>query len=201
MMMIQELAFLKAQWQLRGIEQFVEQAAIDGQRIDMVERGLMARLLELGRTMLAGLVAAQGDGDAGKELPAGEHTVRHLDEARTRRYLSIFGELRIRRYVYAVRAGQKIERRNHRHLNQPIHQPARKRCHQRGRRLFAGRGGRRRQQCRDLSFPVPNPVSGHRPGAGSSRANGLQRNVDCNVRSDRLHSVVIHRVWNLEHDR
>jgi hypothetical protein len=26
--------------------------------------------------MLEGFVAAQGDGDAGKELPAGEHTVR-----------------------------------------------------------------------------------------------------------------------------
>jgi hypothetical protein len=110
MMMTQERAFLKAQDQLRGIEQFVKQAVIDDQRIDLVERGLMARLLEVGRTMLKGFVAAQGDGDAGKELPAGEHMVRRLDEPHTRRYLSIFGELRIRRYVYAVRAGQKIER-------------------------------------------------------------------------------------------
>jgi hypothetical protein len=110
MMMTQERAFLKAQQQLRGIEQFVERAVTDGQRIDLVERGLMARLLEIGRTMLEGFVAAQGDGDAGKEQPAGEHTVRRLDERHSRRYLSIFGELRIRRYVYAVRAGQKIER-------------------------------------------------------------------------------------------
>jgi hypothetical protein len=110
MMMTQERAFLKAQQQLQEIEQFVEVSAADCQRIDLVERGLMARLLEIGRTMLEGFVAAQGDGDAGKELPAGEHTVRRLDEPHTRRYLSIFGELRIRRYVYSVRAGQKIER-------------------------------------------------------------------------------------------
>jgi hypothetical protein len=110
MMMTQERAFLKAQQQLQEIEQFVERSVSDGQRIDLVERGLMARLLEIGRTMLAGFVAAQGDGDAGRELPTGEHTVRRLDELHTRRYLSIFGELRIRRYVYAVRVGQKIER-------------------------------------------------------------------------------------------
>ena len=110
MMMTQERSFLKAQQQLREIEQFVEGAVSDRQRIDLVERSLMAHLLEIGRTMLEGFVAAQGDGDAGKELPAGEHTVRRLDEPHTRRYLSIFGELRIRRYVYAVRAGQKVER-------------------------------------------------------------------------------------------
>ena len=110
MMMTQERTFLKAQQQLRGMEQFVEQAATDGQRIDLVERGLMARLLEIGRTMLESFVAAQGNGDAGDELPAGDHTVGRLDQPHPRRYLSIFGELMIRRYIYAVRAGQKIER-------------------------------------------------------------------------------------------
>ena len=110
MMMTQERTFLKAQQQLREMEQFVEQAANDGQRIDVVEPGLMARLLEIGRTMLESFVAAQGNGDAGDELPAGELTVGRLDQPHTCRYLSIFGELRIRRYVYAVRAGQKIER-------------------------------------------------------------------------------------------
>jgi len=44
-------------------------------RIDLVERSLMARLLEIGRTMLEAFVAAQGDGDAGKELPAGDDEV------------------------------------------------------------------------------------------------------------------------------
>jgi len=110
MIMTQERAFLKAQQQLREIDQFVEQAAIDGQRIDLVERGLMARLLEIGRTMLEGFVAAQGDGDAGDELPAGDRTVRRMNPQHARRYLSIFGELRIRRFVYAQREGQKIER-------------------------------------------------------------------------------------------
>jgi hypothetical protein len=38
------------------------------------------------------------------------HTVRRLKSKHTRRYLSIFGELRIARFVYARREGQKIER-------------------------------------------------------------------------------------------
>jgi hypothetical protein len=110
MIMSQERAFLKAQAQLQKMITFVETAATKGQRIDLVERELFSQLLALGHSLLGAFVAAQGDGDSGPELPADDHTVRRLDERRVRRYLSIFGELLIARYVYARREGQAIER-------------------------------------------------------------------------------------------
>jgi hypothetical protein len=109
MIMAQEQAFLKAQQQLQSIEAFVEQAAEDGQRIDQLERELFGRLLSLGHTLLSAFVASQGDGDAGPEqkTPDGR-TVRRSKSKHTRRYLSIFGELLLERFVYAAREGQKI---------------------------------------------------------------------------------------------
>jgi hypothetical protein len=111
MMMTQERAFLKAQTQLSEIEAFVEQAADRGQRIDQVERELFSQLLALGRTLLEAFVAGQGDGDVGTESEAADgRRLRRLKEPHTRRYLSIFGELLIRRRVYAEREKQRIER-------------------------------------------------------------------------------------------
>lgn len=110
MIVAQERTFLKAQHQLQALVAFVEEASEQGERIDLVERELYSQLLLLGHTLLSAFVAEQGDGDLGPTLPApAGHTVRRL-EARACRYLSIFGELAIRRYVYAAREGQKIER-------------------------------------------------------------------------------------------
>jgi hypothetical protein len=111
MIVAQEQAFLKAQQLFASLEGFVEQAAQQEQRIDRVERELFRRLLKLGHALLSAFVAAGGDGDAGSELEtAAGRTVRRLKGKHARRYLSIFGELSIRRYVYAAREGQKVER-------------------------------------------------------------------------------------------
>jgi len=111
MIVAQEQAFLKAQRQLQALEALVEQAAADGQRIDLVERELFSQLLILGHTLLAAFVRAQGDGDLGPQLQTSDgHTVRRLKTKHERRYLSIFGELGIRRWVYASREKQQIER-------------------------------------------------------------------------------------------
>lgn len=111
MIMEQERAFLKAQEQLDGIEVFVEQAVGAGLRIDEVERELFGRLLTLGRTFLEAFVAAQGDGDAGSTLETADgRSVRRSPERHARRYLSIFGELLIRRWVYAEREKRPVER-------------------------------------------------------------------------------------------
>lgn len=110
MIVSQEQAFLKSYAQLGALCDDVERAAREGRRVDRVERDLFDGLLQIGLTLLTAFVDGQGDGDAGQELPAGDHTVRRLEEPRTRRYLSIFGELSITRRVYAVREGQKIER-------------------------------------------------------------------------------------------
>jgi hypothetical protein len=109
MIITQEKAFLKAQTQLQRICRLVEQAATDGQRIDELERELFSQLLAVGLTLLEAFVAAQGDGDAGAELEFDNRQLRRLQDPHLRRYLSIFGELLIRRRVYACREGQKIE--------------------------------------------------------------------------------------------
>ncbi len=110
MMIAQEQQFLKAQTQLQALCEFVRRAEAKDLRIDEVERGLFERLLALGLTLLEAFVAGQGNGDAGPTLDCKNHTVRRLKGLHVRRYLSIFGELLIRRMVYARREGQKIER-------------------------------------------------------------------------------------------
>lgn len=111
MIMSQERAFLKAQRGLQAMEAFVEQATRDEQRIDQVERELFSRLLAVGLALLEAFVAAQGDGDAGAELPTGDgRMVRRLKEPHVRRYLSIFGEVLLHRRVYAEREKQQIQR-------------------------------------------------------------------------------------------
>jgi hypothetical protein len=108
MMMTQEQAFLKSREQLQAIEAYVEASSSTGERIDKVERELFSQLLLVGRTMLEGFVAAQGDGDAGPTLDQEGRTLRRSEEQHPRRYLSIFGELSISRWVYAEREGQMI---------------------------------------------------------------------------------------------
>lgn len=111
MIFAQEQALLKAQADLQDLVAFARQAADDGMRIDQVERQLMRRLLALGLTLLQLFIAEHGDGDLGEQLPADEErTLRRLPQPHDRRYVSIFGELRITRAVYGSREGQAIER-------------------------------------------------------------------------------------------
>jgi hypothetical protein len=63
----------------------------------------------VGLTLIEAFVAAQGDGDAGAELEFDNHLLHRLKDSHTRRYLSIFGELLMKRRVYACREGQKVE--------------------------------------------------------------------------------------------
>ena len=110
MIVAQERALLKAHDQFEALEAFIEQAAADGQRIDGVERELFGRLLAIGHGLLSAFVAAAGDGDAGATLQTPDgRTLRRLQGNHPRRYLSIFGELWIERFVYAPREGQKVE--------------------------------------------------------------------------------------------
>lgn len=109
MIFTKEQLFLKAQTQLADIIRLVEQTIDKGQRIDEMERALFAELLEVGRTLLEAFVVAQGDGDIGEEVDRDGRRLRRSKDRHERRYLSIFGELSIERFVYAVRQGQKIE--------------------------------------------------------------------------------------------
>lgn len=110
MIMSQEQSLLKAQVQLKSLCNLIEQANQKQQRIDEVERDLFAGLLALGQTLLQGFVTQAGDGDAGPALSTEDgRTLQRLAARHPRRYLSIFGEIDINRWVYAQREGQKIE--------------------------------------------------------------------------------------------
>lgn len=111
MIITRERAFLKAQQQLQALQAFVEQSVHEQSRIDQVERELFSQLLALGLTLLQAFVAAHGDGDLGRHLEAADgRQLLRLDGLHPRRYLSIFGELRLSRCVYAEREKQQIER-------------------------------------------------------------------------------------------
>jgi hypothetical protein len=111
MIMTKEMGFLKAQELFQGLQEVVEDALENGQRIDLVERDLMKHLLQIGLTLVQAFVAGSGDGDVGESAtpPGDTEPKRRLPEQHPRRYVSIFGELQIRRWVYGTRAGQKIE--------------------------------------------------------------------------------------------
>jgi hypothetical protein len=110
MILSHEQEFLKAQKRLEQLVVAVRQAAARSERIDRVERDLFRELLGIGRSLLTAFVASQGDGDVGPTTTdvQGE-PCRRLPEPHGRRYVSIFGELRIRRFVYGSREGQRIQ--------------------------------------------------------------------------------------------
>jgi hypothetical protein len=109
MIMAQERAFIKAQSQLETMIAWIRESGPKEGRIDQVERRLFADLLQLGLTLLKGFIAQQGDGDEGETLEHQGRILQRLPRPHKRRYLSIFGELWIRRWVYGQREGQKME--------------------------------------------------------------------------------------------
>ena len=125
-MIAYEREFLKAHEQVERLIEKVQQAANEGRRIDEVERTIFTDLLKMGFHLLSAFVENAGDGDMGETidfratmkgvtLPADEgqtqevRTLRRLPEQHTRRYVSIFGELTVTRWVYGTREGQAID--------------------------------------------------------------------------------------------
>lgn len=110
MIMTQEQAFLKAQEQLQTLIAFIQQAGAERPRVDQVERGWFAHLLDLGFSLLQAFVAAAGNGDEGESVPGPDGRVRRrLPECHQRLYRSIFGVPTIGRHVQGTREGQAIE--------------------------------------------------------------------------------------------
>jgi hypothetical protein len=112
-MLSKELIAAKRQELCQIVDQLLEHVSegVEQQMpIHEVESQTFRTLLAAGRTTLQLLIDLQGDGDVGEEhqLPDGK-TLHRSQEPHTRPYVSIFGELQIKRYVYAQREGQKIE--------------------------------------------------------------------------------------------
>ena len=108
MILAQELGFLKAQKHLEAMIEFVGKASEQQLRADEVERELFRRQLALGLCLLEEFVSRAGNGDEGKRVEKEDRSLQRLGQ-RTRRYVSVFGELAVKRFVYAQREGQKIE--------------------------------------------------------------------------------------------
>jgi hypothetical protein len=108
MILAQETGFLKAQKQLEKMFDFVRQASEQEKRADQVERELLRQVLAMGLSLMKEFVSRAGPGDEGRQVEHEGRTLKRL-EKRSRRYLSVFGELQVERFVYAERAGQKIE--------------------------------------------------------------------------------------------
>lgn len=107
MMMTKENALLKVRDEFDALLALVRQAGPEKLRVDEVERGLWQRLLAIGWAALEAFVADAGDGNVGETLEHEGQELHRLAEARSRRYVSIFGELEIERRVYAVREKQR----------------------------------------------------------------------------------------------
>src|ERR1035437_3460143 len=109
MISVKELDFVKAHEQFQRMCGFLDQALSEGQRVDQVERGLFPQAMTMCLEFLRSFVEAQGDGDRGKTLERERETLDRLPKPHDKRYMSIFGELLIGRWVYGTREGQAIE--------------------------------------------------------------------------------------------
>lgn len=108
-MIAQELTFIKAERVFQRIARSLGQALCDGLRLDEVERQLKEELQEAGLAFLEGFVEASGEGDEGAAVTGEEHVLMRSETPQARRYLSIFGELSISRYVYTSGKKKSIE--------------------------------------------------------------------------------------------
>ncbi len=108
MISVKELDFVKAHEQFQRMCEFLDQALSEGQRVDQVERGLFPQAMTMCLELLRSFVEAHGDGDRGEIVEREGEMLRRLPKPHDKRYLSIFGELLIGRWVYGTREGQAI---------------------------------------------------------------------------------------------
>jgi hypothetical protein len=109
MILAKEQAILKAEEEFQKMLEMIKQAVAHGVMMHEVEGNLWERLLQIGRLTLQGYVDSQGTGDLGPTLEYEGQMLNRLEGLFDRRYVSIFGELRISRTVYGTRLTQKFE--------------------------------------------------------------------------------------------
>jgi hypothetical protein len=108
-MITKEQALHKAEQQFSQLKDLVEKAIEEGWRVDELERASFTTFLDIGLQLITAFVAAQGNGDQGKQVEHLGSTLQRLPQPHQRRYVSIYGPLEIRRFVYGTREGQEIE--------------------------------------------------------------------------------------------
>lgn len=104
-----ELTFLRAKGVFDRIVGFLGQAVANGLRMDEVERELKIELAAAGREFLQEFAEVSGDGDQGETVSGGGRVLNRSENPLVRRYLSIFGEIEITRFVYSEGSKKAIE--------------------------------------------------------------------------------------------
>jgi hypothetical protein len=91
---------------------FVRQAVQEGSDLDTVERGTLARVLEIGRAAVELFLQGQGDGDLGAHVTFDDGAILYRSDAVVERPLrTIFGEHAFQAFVYSRGSNRKIELR------------------------------------------------------------------------------------------
>ena len=109
MIMARELNFGKVHELVARLLKSVEESGRAGKRVDLVERELLQKLLEVGLEVLTEYIASAGDGDEGETLKREDRKLVRLKDQKQRTYSSIFGKIAFRRCVYGSREKQKVE--------------------------------------------------------------------------------------------
>lgn len=91
------------------LQQFVDQAAADGESLYETEKGVLAKVLKMGHLAIDGLLQGQGDGDLGPTVQtAGGVELQRSESPVERPLRTVFGEHTFDAYVYAPDPKQKI---------------------------------------------------------------------------------------------
>lgn len=106
-MMTPEQASHKALEVFLQLLQFVEDQAGQSERVDIAEREVFFRLLDLGKQLMESYFARAGDGNVGETWERNGEMLNRQEELGTRKYHSIFGVISVERHVYAVRERRK----------------------------------------------------------------------------------------------
>lgn len=109
MKMVQEHGFFKASEQFENLKETVYQAAKEGRHIHEIEENIFRSILKIGHSLLQEYIDLQGPGDLGPTLDYEDRKLKRLDSTYEKRYVSIFGEIKITRTVYGTREKQKHE--------------------------------------------------------------------------------------------
>lgn len=91
------------------ITAFLKECQAQEKRLDEVEEGLFRRFMKLGGRLLQAFVDRAGNGDQGATHTQQGKTLKRSRNMHSRPYRSIFGVLKVLRYVYTQRENRKIE--------------------------------------------------------------------------------------------
>ena len=91
------------------LQQFVQQAAVDGDSLYETEKKILATVLKMGHLATDRFLQLQGDGDLGPTVQTDDGVELQRSESPVRRPLrSVFGEHAFDAYVYAPGPKQKV---------------------------------------------------------------------------------------------